>query len=280
MRTQFIAFILAREKMRLNRNLLKRGPFSKDPILAAHHFCNVNREHDAVTKWVHNNVRVPLARAGRNVLVKNLLVARIFNDPEPLAELIPVTDYNMAKAIMRQRRELGQRVMRGAYMMPSKGKISLGKPAGDYWLDVVKDAMVHDFTTDTRLEAIAAKLITVDGIGDFLANQVVTDLRYVPGDNNYDDWGFFVLAGPGTRRGLNRYFERKLDTGKADFSKELLEVRYDLLGNVPGPFAQYFLDPNNLSNCFCEFDKYCRAQEQAAAGKPITFRKYHGNPNP
>jgi hypothetical protein len=32
-------------------------PWTDDPVLAAHRFCNASREHDRVTIWIRQNIR-------------------------------------------------------------------------------------------------------------------------------------------------------------------------------------------------------------------------------
>jgi hypothetical protein len=47
-----------------------------------------------------------------------------------------------------------------------------------------------------------------DGLGSFIAAQVVADLKYIEPLNKRFDWQTFAASGPGSRRGLNRVARR------------------------------------------------------------------------
>ena len=106
--------------------------------------------------------------------------------------------------------------------------------------------------------AWARFLMSADGVGPFVANQVVSDLRdtrYLAGAS---DWETFLLAGPGALRGLDRVFGKKTgSTKQLEAQAAALRVREELLVLAP-EFAGKMRDPNNVGNALCEFDKYVR----------------------
>lgn len=114
-----------------------------------------------------------------------------------------------------------------------------------------------------------------DGVGDFLANQVLTDVRYhvKRAKRVFPDWHSFVLCGPGTLRGLARVYGHNKQP--ADLVRDLRE---ELLFHVP-ELATTFDDPNNVANSLCEFDKYQRALDQEAAGETVRLKRQY-KPNP
>lgn len=293
-REKFVWFVQMREAMRASKESGRPGPHSPDPILANHHFCNINREHDRVTRWIHEHVRKKICDMSLNHLVPTLLVCRIFNEPECLAEVLPDprrwTPAGVLAAV-QARRARGDKAMRGAYLMVPHGINGKGQKPEAYYLRVVDNLMMSQDFCVHRLERVAERLMSVGSIGDFVSNQVCTDLRYVPGygwqetelgEDGWDDWLEFVLGGPGTRRGLNRYLgATSSQAGNRKFPKlvgpcqpHLLQIREEIQPLLPIAIQEYFMDPNNLSNSFCEFDKYCRAEEQVQAGKPFTLRHY------
>lgn len=279
LREEFIDFICRREQMRLRKEIVGgSGPHCPDdPILSTYSFCNINREDDAVTRWIHQNVRLRFQNSSRNFVVTQLTAARIFNHPPALAVIIPVENPVLAARHLEHYMALGNKVLRGAYMMPVHGHAGKGHTVPTYYLEqVVASVMKLDFTYCVSLASVAEKLISVKNLGDFLANQICADLRYMPRwGRAFIDWETFVLAGPGTKRGINRYYGLALEQAAPLnwYTKQLLEIRKDM----PRQFTEVFKDPNNLSNCFCEFDKYRRAQEQIQAQKKPTLRHYHGN---
>lgn len=263
---RFRYFIEARERARYHKELIGGpGPHSDDPIIAVNRFCNVNREDDAVTKWIKVNVRDRWSECPRRDLLVQVLTARLWNHPPTLEELLPYTSYDVALSTLQDRRDRGEKTMRGAYMMPVHGNHGKGKTVDEYYLQAVQSACAMRWELES-LQAVAEQLTTILGIGDFLANQVCTDLRYTAAWRNAPDWGTFVLCGPGTRRGLDRYFCREV-TGNLQqrvYVAELLDIR-ERLQVEQHPLAPVFDDPNNLSNCFCEYDKWERVLHGEAA---------------
>lgn len=209
-------------------------------------------------------------------MLRQMTFCRIFNNPDTLILACPLLSISDADRKIHDRKSEGKSVFRGAYMMTPHG----GDKRGDaitYWLKVVDAVSGLDIGDCGHLSEIACSLITVSGIGAFLANQICTDMRYVPEvGERYSDWETFVLCGPGTRRGLNRYNDRPVKAGGSDqvFASELLLARAELSKEVSREVRAYFKDPNNLANSFCEFDKYERAVAQAEAGEEITLRHY------
>ena len=263
---RFRYFIKARESARYHKELIGGpGPHSDDPIIAVNRFCNVNREDDAVTRWVKVNVRDRWSGCGRRNVLIQVLVARLWNHPPTLEELLPYTSYDVALSTLQDRRDRGEKTMRGAYMMPVHGNHGKGKSVDEYYLQAVQSACAMRWELES-LQAVAEQLTTILGIGDFLANQVCTDLRYTTEWRRAPDWFTFVLCGPGTRRGRDRYAGRE-PTGNLQqrvYIAELLDIREGLQVEQH-PLAPVFDDPNNLSNCFCEYDKWERVLHGEAA---------------
>lgn len=266
---RFRYFVRAREDARLVKELLGgEGPHSEDPIIAVNRFCNVNREHDAVTRWVAKHVRERFAACFPSYMVVQCLVARIWNHPPTLAAILPVQKFpdEIAETlkILLARRAAGEKTMRGAYMMPVHGNNGRGKSVDEYYLAAVAEAHTVDWQKLESFAAVAGRLTQILSIGDFLANQVVADLRRCPHWRDMPDRSTFVLCGPGTRRGLDRYEAAgkvadpmRLGIRQQRVYVERLQViRQYLLDECF--FNTTFYDPNNLANCFCEWDKYER----------------------
>lgn len=286
---RFVAFIKEREQCRFNK-MLGIVPHTADPILAVNKFCNVNREHDAVTVWVKDNVR-DRTDLTHPEMVKHLLVARVFNNPSALQHVIPFTDLDVVAKRLNALRAKGQSVFRGAYMMVVHGDAGKGKNAIDFYCNLVRTVEMMGIGSATNQLADVANLInSVTGLGRFMANQIVTDLRYTAfyPMATTKDWRTFVWEGPGTLRGVMRFFEIDLPTRRdcngAFFKIKavpamLLEIRQWLQGKLDPHILDHFNDINNLSNCFCEFDKYERVLNlvPSATGRKATLRKY--NPN-
>ena len=116
-------------------------------------------------------------------------------------------------------------------------------------------------------------LVSQNGIGDFLANQIVTDYKYTRLCDYAWDWSSFVWAGPGTKRGLNRLVSAPLNEPirRIIATQMLLDVRDEIRGKrlLGKHYIDVFRDLNNLANCFCEWDKYERARLDEGAPKQL-----------
>lgn len=283
---EFCDFVTAREAMRVRRaEGLPREAWTADPILRDHRFCNVHREHDAVTKYVRRTV---LSRTVHHAVVQ-FLACRIHNEPRVLDKLLPF-DTNApaaeAKRFADTEKELraqGLKMLRGAYLVVPHGTGGKGRTPTTYYAAVYREMARRDpapLEAATTLAEVAAWMMAQVGVGAFFANQVCTDLRYhapLTPLRRFTDWETFVLAGPGTSRGLNRYHGRPVFTAAplARKTEELLAVREEVRPFLPAAINEYFRDINDLSNCFCEFDKYRRAQDQLLVGKRCSLRRYN-----
>lgn len=262
MRTKdLVKFIKARENERLRKQGLFRG--RPDPIIAQYRFCNVRRNDDAVTVWVHREV---LERYREYPdLWFALTVARIFNLPESLEPIVkfmlPFKPVEMAK-VLKRRADAGQRVFNPAYIISTNG-ISMNKIY--YVMDRVLKPLWENrkrikvqMTYDGTLQAAHEALMRQNGLGSFLAAQVLADLKYAD-PMAWKDFATFAAIGPGSRRGLNRVMGRPISTGiRADkFTEELSALRdavnEELAWEDP-------ITAQDLQNCLCEFDKYERAR--------------------
>lgn len=270
---RFIDFIHSREALRQRREEGGGPPFTRDPILANYRFCNINREDDAVTRFIHSRFRVPCRDKSRHYMATQMTYCRIFNEPAVLTDAGLFSEG--AIAALKRRKERGDKLFRGAYMMPAH----FGGGALEYWLKAigfVADMQPESSFETNELATLALALQKATGLGPFLANQICTDMRYVPGyGKDYTDWETFVLCGPGTRRGLNRYHGRPVVPASGQkYEAEVLALRTEAAPYCTGLIKQYFRDPNNVANSLCEFDKYERACGQIERGEEVTLRRY------
>jgi hypothetical protein len=267
-RQRLIHWINERERIRLAKEAGKPRPWTQDPILAEWRFCNVNRCDDRETRWIFDNIIAK--HSDSPVLWFNLSIARLINWSPTLAKLGYFDSWDRWHFINVMKSITGK-VYTGAYMIPAGPS---GMEKYDFQADYIYDQMWRLRGDAPRPGSSCAEWghflgITFRGVGDFLANQIVTDLRYTHHLRNAYDWETFVLAGPGTQRGLNRLLGFKLESKwvQSEAAEALNELRHDLSLEPSLDWAKpVFRDINNLSNCMCEFDKYSRVI--ACEGKP------------
>jgi len=254
-----IAFILAREHIRLLRTQGKPKPWTQDRILQRFRFTNIHREDDTVTRWIAANWRD--AYAGHPDVWFAMVVARLFNWPPTLAHLTPVPFHptKMVETIVELKSQR-QKVYGGAYIVSTNG-VAMGKV--EYLMTRVLAPLWEDrkklrpFKGQT-LAAYHAALLPYNGLGNFLAAQVIADLKYIEPLHSAVDWAAWAASGPGSRRGLNRVLGHKLDApwNEVEWLAQLTALRATVIAAIhPEP-----LHAQDLQNCLCEFDKYMRVK--------------------
>jgi hypothetical protein len=254
-----IAFILAREHIRVLRAQGQPKPWTQDRILQRFRFCNIHREDDTVTRWIASNWRDDYA-SNPDVWFA-MVVARLFNWPPTLDHLTPVPFHpeKMVATIVELKQQR-QKVYGGAYIVSTNG-VAMGKV--EYLMTRVLAPLWEDRKElrprkGETLAAYHAALLPYNGLGNFLAAQVVADLKYIEPLHSAADWATWAASGPGSRRGLNRVLGHKLDAAwnEAEWLAQLTALRATVLTAIhPEP-----LHAQDLQNCLCEFDKYMRVK--------------------
>jgi hypothetical protein len=283
----FQYWISEREAIRIKKEQEHLKPWSNDLVFQTTYFCNVNRENDKVTKWIRENWTPQ--KLGLDTYEYAMVLARFLNWPPTLDCL---TDHNGDVCILPEQVEstitnlakLGFKVWGNAYVITSHG---MRMPKATYLCqhllpDVYRalPALKAAGAVGT-CAAMAGALQRITGIGSFLAGQIVADLKNTVGHPLYaaPDKFSFVVPGPGSIRGLawyhygnaNQMSER---TFQVHFDKLRDEVngwgRFAYNGEVEIEFCQ--IDSQDLQNCLCEFDKYCRVKFGTGRSK----RQYQG----
>lgn len=261
-------WILERENARRGYEHKWDKPWSKDPILQTYRFCNVHRENDKVTKWISKHWR---KRDPHPNMIIAMVAARTINWPDTL-EVIgfpsesSALGFNMwrefSRSAMKVRRERGDKVWTGAYLVSTNGH-SMDKI--DYILDKVWTPIYERFDPRglSTLRDFHAGLTKFDGMGSFMAAQVVADLKHTSVLKDALDWETWAAIGPGSKRGLNRYFGRKLE-GPIKEVQFLGEV--NILRLAIAQRCGIALHAQDVQNCLCEYDKFCRVKNNE--GKP------------
>jgi hypothetical protein len=267
-------FIAARERHRAwkeaNRKTL---PANADPIISQFRFCNVRRNDDRVTKWIFERYLGPWRK--HEHLWFALVVARLFNNEPTLASIHPhVLDYKplkMRKVLMGRAAE-GHKNFNAAYIVSTNGR-AMNKI--DYVIDFILTPMwkqrkfiASRLNNVGQLANVHLLLEEFQGLGSFMAAQIIADLKYADPDW-WEDFHTFAASGPGSRRGLNRVMGQPVDAPwrEAVFRATLLQLR----DKVNARLKIEPLTAHDIQNCLCEFDKY----ERFRLGEGTPKQKYH-----
>lgn len=249
-----------REEARLNKEAGKPKPWTDDPIIQQYRFCNVNRCHDKETKGIF--------RLLDEAHWINMVVARFINKTSTLERLgFPWEEWDEKRFLetLDEMQANGETIYTSAYMIRGGTGEDALLPKHYYLNRRIFTPMWEARNLcppkGSSLQTWADWLQKFFGMGDFMTNQIITDMKYLRNDLlTAPDWETFLLPGPGTIRGLNRLYERPKDyvgSTRASLVRETLEIRERLIEARPA-MRETFLDLNNVSNTLCEFDKYCR----------------------
>jgi hypothetical protein len=285
---RFVAFAVERERIRKLKEAGAPKPWTENPILADRRFCNVHREHDAVTRWVTAHIVEP-HRSDLDLWFR-LAAARLINEPKTLIEVLPyLVPFDAAKmrTILGAREARGETIWRGVYRssMARKGQSRIDRLVEEILAPLWRDRERLRPRFGDTLTAYCARLEDCTGMGPFLAAQVIADLKYLLPLNPAPDWWTFAAPGPGSMQGLNRVRGREVKAGwnRAEWYRELMILRAETAPLLAAAGIEP-LDAQNQQNCCCEFDKFERwtaevASKPAQESKPARKRKAKTSPH-
>lgn len=256
-------WITERESIRKKHDAGEKKPWTEDPILATYRFCNVRREDDKVTRWIKKNWRDPYA--GHKNMVAAMILARMVNWPPTLEEIGFPKVWNPTRIIaaIHHRANRGEKTWSGAYIVTTCGQIM---DKAEYVVQTAGLTVGIGAYTPRAGDTLAAfwtRLRGINGLGaGFLAAQVVADMKHCdPNLKLAEDWASWAAPGPGSRRGLNRYYGRDPEIRWPD-EETWLEALWAMMQEVAPLLA---IDAGSISaqdyqNVMCEFDKYMRTK--------------------
>lgn len=265
-------WIQERERIRQLKESRAPKPWSADPVFQTTYFCNVRREDDRVTRWLRANWLVD----DRNYEFA-MVMARLINRPDTL-ERIGYPDRGLVYTEIQVRmgtewcKDHGEPFWGNAYVVTTHGQ-RIDKLS--YLIGLLRGA--HNALPLAGVAGTCAAyhsaFKTLEGFSDFMAAQVVADLKNTAFHPlaEADDWWSFVAPGPGSKRGVSWFFHGVPDKTTRSFRDDISEIRNSLedMGNE----MIHKICNQDLQNCLCEFDKYMRVRNGTRRSK----RKYNGN---
>lgn len=277
----FFRYARERYQIMLDKESGKPAPWSIDPIFNSFRFCNVFREDDKVTKWFRNNVRNPM-RDDPEVLFATMLF-RWFNRIETGERLMDDTNdvrftlfFDLNVKEVRKRLNGVSPVVTAAYIIRSP--FGMNKLDGilcaleKCYPEIVKlqnEMKERQFTLEETHQRIASWWM----MGDFMAYEIVTDLRHARLLQDAPDIMTWANPGPGAARGLDRLLGQEVGTfnrgNKAHrasmngLMRELLRLSNNPK-NWPATWPKW--EMREVEHTLCEVDKYLRAKE--GQGRP------------
>jgi|SRR5690606_17573422 len=279
----YLGFVEERHRVWERRQQGAPQPWTSDPIIAGRKFTNVFRVLDPGSQYalrLLDDAATPLDALARAFLY------RFTNRPETWEYLRlhlrqwPTASQVMGPEVMELLLQLrgreGAQVFSGAYIiMPNPGEPGVDKVKAvvrktRVMLTIAADAYLAATTHADRVAALR----TVPAVGDFMAQQVVTDMGYSR-HGAYDE-NESVVLGPGSRAGLKHL-------GLPQRVESVAQIRNWLLAQPDCPRLQLSNGATrppslmDVQNTLCEWSKYARLIGKPA---PAPYRPAHPGPQP
>lgn len=260
------------------RQLKENGvpkPWTEDPVFQDTYFCNVRREDDRVTRWIRTNWSPE--KIGWDDYEYAMILARFLNWPDTLGRLsaqeFPLSNFKDVQDWLETWAEEGK-IWGNAYVVTTHG-IPMGK--AEYLCQRVLPAAYELVgagkwrnqypPSGTTLAARHKVLMQLEGMGSFMAAQVIADLKNTPDHPlaKTRDWFTWAAPGPGSLRGM-QWFYGRMPTA-LEFGPWMEDVQ-EYVNKETG----LDLHAQDVQNCLCEFDKYMRVK----TGQGRSKRGYPG----
>jgi hypothetical protein len=257
---------------------------SPDYRMNQHRFCNVHRENDKVTRALRASWMKP--EDNQDDLPFIAVMARRFNKVASFIHLERPTEFSTevlypifkAATVNNNGNTL---VNTAAYRVGGLMSAYGGAPDGartHAWALANLTAQTWEvwkelkLTRKTTLEETHKDLMLLPGVGSFMSAQAVADLKHTQYLKDAPDWWTWAAIGPGSQRGLNRYFTGDLK-GPVN-PKNFLGYLHQMEDEV-SPFVSKDIPrigSQDWQNVMCEFDKYLRKYEVPTTGKEYRSR--------
>ena len=238
----FETWIRTREEARRNKEAGAPRPWTDDPIINSYHFCNVRREDDRVTKELRELAQKHYVTAQ---LPTFYTMARMFNHA-PSVEFIIQNGWEAAHDYFLGEIAAGRKVYHTAYVVSTAGS---PVTKSRYIQGVVQQAGATHVPA-TTLRAAHGALCGVNGLGSFLAGQVVADLKNDRYLADAEDWWTWSCIGPGSKKGLDLLFGG--GTTARNYSERMCILNSALSADI----SAMRLHMQDLQNALCEYSKY------------------------
>lgn len=262
-----VYWMVTREKMRLRKEAGQEYPFSPDKIMAHTRFTNVRREDDKVTKYL---ARTSWRDKWSETIVPKMVLARFVNYIPSLEEILANGGWQNLEEVLWERYDRGEKVWGSAYTITTCGRS----------MDKITYLCTHILPQAVALGPLPSSvhtlaechkwLMQVDGLGSFLAAQIVADLKNIPHGPLAEapDWQTWSAPGPGSLKGLSWFFGEQI-TPK-NYQWAITTAWRNIMPLLPTQLQN--LHMQDVQNVFCEVSKYARLLE----GRGHARNKYKG----
>lgn len=266
----FFAYARERYTIFLARRDGLPHPWTKDPILQQYRFCNIFREDDTTTAWIKKNIRKPLKHDPKVVIA--MCVCRFFNrirTLDAMAHVILDTGWDETRC-RNQVAKLEPPIVTSAYMLKTPAGKTKFEGIAEILAPIKRDykKLAADIAKGNSLRLAWEQLREYPYMGNFMAYEVVADLRHTRLLGSAFDINLWASAGPGAARGLSRVvygvigrFNYHSDNDQQVLNEGMALLLRAAQGHLKSwPISWPIWEMRDVEHTLCEFDKYERAR--------------------
>lgn len=243
-------------------------PYTNDVILQKYKFCNAYRVLDRVSQFLLREVIYSKEKYSLEDTVFRIIFFKIFNLPSTWIEVqkhfhevsLKTFEFNAYSNFLTSLKKV-KPIYNSAYIMCANKVYGFNYKHENHLYLLHKmfkeDNLPKKLNACKTFEEAFKLIVSYHLIGNFLAYQYVTDLNY----SDYFNWdnNSFTVAGPGSKRGIQKVFGQV-----KNYEEKIMEtyLKQEETLNAFGLEFKYLknhkLEPIDIQNLFCEFDKYLR----------------------
>jgi hypothetical protein len=270
----FWYWVAERHAIFLRRQAGQPKPWTTDPILRDYKFTNPFRENDRGTVWLRENFLIQHYHDDPRLVAGNICWYRMFNWWGTGETLGWRTSWDVEAIKIKLHHGadyLGHQVFTGAHIVyspPGRSKIdAIVDVCADLWT-LCQETAWSIGVESTSLQYVFELLKTVHCVGNFMAYEMVTDMRHTKLLEKALDIMTWANMGPGAKRGLQRLGMdcRNQEEGCESMRALLRRAPFEYVAQfaIPGGIVDLSEMPQfemrDIEHSLCEFDKYCRVK--------------------
>lgn len=245
-------------------------PWTDDPILQRHRFCNSFRAADRVTQHLIQHAIYEEQEFSEEDLFLRVVLNRLFSRPttwdllESRVGRIQAATFDAEKydQVLEEARASGGKLYTGAFILCANSAYGFRRKHRNHLAlleAMLRGGAVGRVANAKSLRAVYEELLDWPLVGPFMAYQLATDLNYSPlVDFSEND---FTVPGPGAVRGLAKVFVDLGQYSPSDVIHWLVDQQSRVeaeLGITPPKLFGRPLHAIDCQNLLCEVDKYSR----------------------
>lgn len=247
------------------------APWTDDPILRTHKFCNSYRASDRVSQYLINEVIYNGIEYRPEDHILRIVLFRLFSKPSTWELLVKafgdvtVATFEPARfaKVLDKAFAARETLYTSAFILCANRSFGFDRKHRNH-LALVESMLAvrrlpRQVAEAKSLSALYSALATYPLIGPFMAYQIATDLNYSEVCDFSENE--FSVAGPGARRGIAKCFEDTAGWSDEQVIMAMVDRQEDEFERLGIRFRSLFgrpLHAIDAQNLFCETDKYAR----------------------